>query len=823
LLKDIKRIFVCSVAGLTPYGVVGMTPMSIRKKLLFSSLGVAALVMLLVAMASIYLINRQYSMFLGFMETKSRLLISDLQTSSTKEQETIATESMEALRSKAISLVRKDSLALGIALAENSIGFVRDYIRESVELDADVVEGAFYAVADDRIDLWQFSTDEQLNGAPLGSRYDKVQGSWQFAEKSLSDPTLNEVLKSQGESIREVERNGTRHLDVSIQVVSETGSIGYIRYLLTTENISRSIEKARKNLEAALAAEQAREEASAKLIAADGSRIKWVSFGMLALTVIISLGFTIVISNYVASHLTDPIYKLEEGANRIAQGDYDTPLAIHSNDEIGSLAQNFDSMRQQVRDFTRNLQSLVDARTKDLSEELARTQAILNTIEQGIITISGEGLQIEEKMSSYVAEIFKKPCADLVGQNLWHLLIEPAVSLDYESKSIILEVLTNCLGEHELTFEANRNKLPRDLTVHVAGEDRIYQVDWCPMMNENGIVQHLLVAVKDLTVIKKSEAALKAEIEAQNRDLSKIAAIVSNSKESLLLFVSDMRRRLVTINNHLAESALERRKEIYHELHTIKGQARSLKLADIANETHIAEDLLKVHSNPDDLSLAQQVSRLVEIFDDYVCVISKKLGWSIDERGVDLTSLIFKEFCAFRSALQEKGLVVRDLSLHDAVITWKDTVIADLRSIVTHLISNSIDHGYLEPLQDGNVRVGSLHFQATMDKDSVEIMLQDGGAGFNADLIQSKAQAMGIDLSHYTNPIEVVTAPEFSTTPTVNTRSGRGVGLSAVKSIVDLYQGTLSVKNRDNGGGSCIIIRIPAYRVVAGVTNEAAA
>ncbi|WP_141732749.1 HAMP domain-containing protein [Oligoflexus tunisiensis] len=800
-----------------------MTPMSIRKKLLFSSLGVAALVMLLVTLASIYLINRQYSMFLGFMEKKSRLFITDLQDSSAREQETIATESMEALRAKAGSLVRKDSLALGIALAENSIGFVRDYIRESVALDADVVEGAFYAVAGDRIDLWQYSTEALLNGAPLGSRYDKASGAWQFAGKSLPDPTLEEVLKSQSESIREVERNGTKHLDVSIQVVSETGSIGYIRYLLTTENISRSIAKAKKNLEAALAAEQAREEASAQLIADDGSRIKWVSFGMLALAVIISLGFTVVISNYVAGHLTDPIYKLEEGANRIANGDYDTPLAIHSNDEIGSLARNFDSMRQQVRDFTRDLQSLVEARTKDLAEELTRTQAILNTIEQGIITISGDDLLIDEKMSSYVAEIFQKPCADLVGRSLWHLLVEPAVSLDYETKSIIGEVLHNCMGESEFTFEVNRNKLPRDLTVHIAGEDRVYQVDWCPMLNEDGVVQRLLVAVKDLTAFKRSEAALKAEIEAQNRDITKIASIVSNSKESLLLFVSDMRRRLVTINNHLAESALDRRKEIYHELHTIKGQARSLKLSDIANETHIAEDMLKDHSGPDDLSLAQQVSRLVDIFDDYVGVISKKLGWSIDERGVDLTSLIFKEFCAFRSALVDKGITVRDLSIRDAVITWKDTVIADLRSIVTHLISNSIDHGYLAPFHDGNIRVGSLHFQATMDEESVEIILEDGGAGFNTDLIQTKAQSMGIDLSRFANPIEVVTTPEFSTTAIASLRSGRGVGLSAVKSIVDSYHGTMSLKNRSNGGGSCITIRIPAYRVVAGVTNEAAA
>jgi signal transduction histidine kinase len=801
-----------------------MTAMPIRKKLLLSSLGAAALVILLVTLASIFLINRQYLMFLGFMEKKSELFITELQGSSAREQQAIAAESMEALRAKAGSLVRKDSLALGIALAENSIGFVRDYIRESVALDADVVEGAFYTVAGDRIDLWQFSTETHLRGAPLGARFDRNSQSWQFAGKSLPDPTLAEVLRSEGESIRELNKDGTQHLDVSIKVLSEAGTVGYIRYLLTTENITRSIEKARKNLEAALVAEKFREEASAQTLAEASSRIKWVSFGLLALAVIVSLGFTVIISNYVSGHLTDPISKLEEGANRIASGDYNTPLIIPSNDEIGSLAKNFDGMRQQVRDFTRDLQSLVDARTRDLAEALTRTQAILNTIEQGIVTISGDKLAIDGKMSAYVAEIFQRPCEELVGLGLWELLIEPAVSLDYDSKSIIREVLRSSMGELDFGFVANRSKLPRDLTVSIGGEDRIYQIDWCPMIDDDGVIQRMLVAVKDLTTVKKSEAALKAEIAAHNRDLVKIASIVSNSKESLLLFVSDVHKRLSNINLYLTETSLDRRKEIYHELHTIKGQARSLQLSDIVNETHIAEDMLKARAISVEDVLAPQIARLSNVFDDYVGLMSKKLGWSVDDQGVDLTSLIFKEFCHFRSALFDKGLVVRELSLVDAVIIWKESVIADLRSVITHLISNSIDHGYLGPFAEGQTFLGFLHFRATVINGLVEIILEDGGAGFNIELIRARARSMGIDLSRFTNPIDVVAVPEFSTTQTVSTRSGRGVGLSAVRSIVDSYHGTLELKNRSDGHGSCITIRIPANQVVAGVgTDEDAA
>ena len=94
--------------------------------------------------------------------------------------------------------------------------------------------------------------------------------------------------------------------------------------------------------------------------------------------------------------------------------------------------------------------------------------------------------------------------------------------------------------------------------------------------------------------------------------------------------------------------------------------------------------------------------------------------------------------------------------------------------------------------------------------------MEDGGAGFNIDLIKSKALALGIDIQKFKNPIDLVTLSEFSTSSSITRRSGRGVGMSAVKSIVDSYHGTIDLENREDGKGSRITIKLPARRVMSG-------
>jgi len=91
--------------------------------------------------------------------------------------------------------------------------------------------------------------------------------------------------------------------------------------------------------------------------------------------------FTILLSLFVAGHITQPIRMLKEAADRLGRGQFeDLPEFVTTNDEIGDLAQTFlgmsDSLKektgelihakQELEKFTKFLEKRVDARTREL-------------------------------------------------------------------------------------------------------------------------------------------------------------------------------------------------------------------------------------------------------------------------------------------------------------------------------------------------------------------------------------------------------------------------------------------------------------------------
>ncbi len=73
-----------------------------------------------------------------------------------------------------------------------------------------------------------------------------------------------------------------------------------------------------------------------------------LQLGLLAITLIASAIFAIG-SLYTAGLVTKPLRKLARAAERLGSGDYTTPVrGLHRSDEIGELAQSFESMRVSV-------------------------------------------------------------------------------------------------------------------------------------------------------------------------------------------------------------------------------------------------------------------------------------------------------------------------------------------------------------------------------------------------------------------------------------------------------------------------------------------
>src|SRR6185437_5826231 len=84
------------------------------------------------------------------------------------------------------------------------------------------------------------------------------------------------------------------------------------------------------------------------------------------LTVLLLVG--IIASRYLAMKLTRPIVELERSAARIASGDFSARVSADSEDEIQSLASEFNRMAENLETSYSELETKVERRTQELAD-----------------------------------------------------------------------------------------------------------------------------------------------------------------------------------------------------------------------------------------------------------------------------------------------------------------------------------------------------------------------------------------------------------------------------------------------------------------------
>jgi two-component system chemotaxis sensor kinase CheA len=171
---------------------------------------------------------------------------------------------------------------------------------------------------------------------------------------------------------------------------------------------------------------------------------------------------------------------------------------------------------------------------------------------------------------------------------------------------------------------------------------------------------------------------------------------------------------------------------------------------------------------------------------------------------------------AARDIARKRGREV-DLVITGAEIELDRAILDELTDPMLHILRNCIDHGLESPEERtaaGKSPRGKVQVSVRRARDRVVIEVEDDGRGMSADKLKAAAVARGSITAEAAarmtdrEAFMLSCLPGVSTAKDVSEISGRGVGMDAVKRVVENVGGTLEIES-EKGKGTRFTLRLP--------------
>lgn len=500
------------------------------------------------------------------------------------------------------------------------------------------------------------------------------------------------------------------------------------------------------------------------------------------------------------------------------------------------VASRFARAFRRSEHLSRELQSEVEKQTLDI-------KSILTHIRQGIFTISQPDRKIDELHSEYLKELTRQ--SQMNGQNLRSLILDRS-QLSEERKSLTEASLDASLGEDQLNFEINASNLVHELEFVPLGSDqhRMFELDWNPMLSKDQTVEKILVSIRDVTDLR----ALEAQARKQEEDMKVIMELIRIPEDRFHRFF-DKTLDYLRENRELIQRGPQEKadvvKRLFVNMHTIKGASRTYYLGALSNVSHEVEQyyaaLQKQEALWDQARLLHDLDRVAAAVQHYQHVGQTRLGWQSGNQTVRMprkdmenalemlrrlermnlndnafaclqeAQRVLMETCytALSGVIDEvcRGMdsMARDLGkatpiveLTPCFVVLKDKGADLLHSLLTHLLRNSLDHGFERPderIRKGKAPQGRIQMEVTVQEPYFNLHYRDDGNGL--DLI--KLEQIGHERrllpsqSSDQDTAELIFLSGLSTRDDVSEISGRGVGLDAVRSYLEEQGGFIQI------------------------------
>lgn len=550
--------------------------------------------------------------------------------------------------------------------------------------------------------------------------------------------------------------------------------------------------------------------------------------------------------------ITRPLTRMQSEMSEIASSqDFTRRVPVARMDEIGRSIVAFNDMIEKI-----------EQSSLQLKQKTADIQAMLQNMQQGILTVV-EGGVVHGEYSAYLEAIFETE--DIAGKGVMSLVFDET-NVDADTRAQIDAAVQACILEDAVNFAFNQHLLVNEIVKTMPdGRVKTLDLSWSAITDEADTVMRLMLCVRDVTELRRLTAE-STEQRRQLEMIGEILAVSQDKfhqfVESAKGFIHE-NERIIGQHEHADESALA---ELLRNMHTIKGNARTYGLRHLTSIVHEAEqrydELRRLGSGEawDREASIAELARVKQAVEHYATINEVNLGRkgpqgaahraqggrymvvdrshideslrlveAVDEhdlaallamRGAVHRTLRLLDTESFAEALSgpieslpslavELGKRAPDVTIDDNGYRLRRHASSALRDVFTHLLRNSVDHGIEaadERVKGGKPEAGAIEIEVGVDAGALQITLSDDGRGLALARIRGVAAQRG-----WIEPNEplsdeavarLIFRPGFSTAKAVTEVSGRGVGMDAVKEMLEREHGRIELRFTDERRGA---------------------
>ncbi|OGR89334.1 MAG: hypothetical protein A3J74_11100 [Elusimicrobia bacterium RIFCSPHIGHO2_02_FULL_57_9] len=189
---------------------------------------------------------------------------------------------------------------------------------------------------------------------------------------------------------------------------------------------------------------------------------------------------------------------------------------------------------------------------------------------------------------------------------------------------------------------------------------------------------------------------------------------------------------------------------------------------------------------------------------------------ALETRMVPILEIFTRYQRVVRDASRAMGKNVQ-FKIEDNGISVDRILLEKINEPLVHLLRNAVDHaieGPEERARASKPAAGAVILRAGGERGYVIIEVSDDGRGMDPVRIKDKALALGIVSCEEAGKLskrqilDLICHPSFSTAEKVTEMSGRGVGMSVVRQIVEGVKGRLEISSQP-GQGSVFSLYLP--------------